>query len=79
MGRSLPQTIKAKASGFRSTFGCSRCALRSREVPFILEHGQIVGRLVYERMLARPDTLYGQGIGSNYQAQGLKLSKHFRV
>jgi dCTP deaminase len=53
--------------------------VRSREVPFILEHGQIVGRLVYEHMLARPDKLYGQGIGSNYQAQGLKLSKHFRV
>ena len=53
--------------------------VRSREVPFILEHGQIVGRLVYEKMLARPDTLYGQGIGSNYQAQGLKLSKHFKV
>jgi dCTP deaminase len=52
--------------------------VRSREVPFILEHGQIVGRLVYEKMLARPDRLYGQGIGSNYQAQGLKLSKHFR-
>jgi dCTP deaminase len=53
--------------------------VRSHEVPFILEHGQIVGRLVYERMLARPDRLYGQGIGSNYQAQGLKLSKHFRA
>jgi dCTP deaminase len=52
--------------------------VRSREVPFILEHGQIVGRLVYEKMLARPDQLYGAGIGSNYQAQGLKLSKHFR-
>ncbi len=52
--------------------------VRSREVPFILEHGQVVGRLVYEKMLARPDTLYGAGIGSNYQAQGLKLSKHFR-
>ena len=52
--------------------------VRSREVPFILEHGQIVGRLVYERMLARPETLYGEGIGSNYQAQSLKLSKHFR-
>ena len=52
--------------------------VRSREVPFILEHGQIVGRLVYENMLARPDRLYGSGIGSNYQAQGLKLSKHFR-
>jgi len=53
--------------------------VRSREVPFILEHGQTVGRLVYERMLAPPDKLYGMGIGSNYQAQGLKLSKHFRV
>src|SRR6476661_2393260 len=53
--------------------------VRSREVPFILEHGQIVGRLVYEKMLSRPHALYGQRIGSNYQAQGLKLSKHFRV
>lgn len=52
--------------------------VRSREVPFILEHGQIVGRLVYEKMMARPQSLYGQGIGSNYQAQGLKLSKHFK-
>jgi dCTP deaminase len=52
--------------------------VRSREVPFILEHGQVVGRLVYENMLARPDRLYGSGIGSNYQAQRLKLSKHFR-
>jgi dCTP deaminase len=53
--------------------------VRSREVPFILEHGQIVGRLVYEKMMAKPTTLYGTGIGSNYQAQGLKLSKHFKV
>jgi dCTP deaminase len=53
--------------------------VRSREVPFILEHGQTVGRLVYEKMLAKPDTLYGTGIGSNYQAQSLKLSKHFKA
>jgi len=53
--------------------------VRSREVPFILEHGQVVGRLVYERMLSRPDALYGQRISSNYQGQGLKLSKHFRM
>jgi len=51
--------------------------VRSREVPFILEHGQIVGRLVYEEMMERPERLYGSDIGSNYQAQGLKLSKHF--
>lgn len=53
--------------------------VRSREVPFILEHGQIVGRLIYERMANQPKTLYGAGAGSNYQAQGLKLSKHFRA
>ncbi|MGV0909192.1 2'-deoxycytidine 5'-triphosphate deaminase [Martelella sp. FOR1707] len=53
--------------------------VRSHEVPFILEHGQIVGRLIYENMLEMPETLYGAGLGSNYQAQGLKLSKHFRA
>ena len=51
--------------------------VRSHEVPFILEHGQTVGRLVYEHMLSRPDRLYGGDLKSNYQAQGLKLSKHF--
>lgn len=53
--------------------------VRSHEVPFILEHGQTVGRLVYEHMLARPERLYGGDLRSNYQAQGLKLSKHFRA
>ncbi|HEY8566532.1 MAG TPA: 2'-deoxycytidine 5'-triphosphate deaminase [Beijerinckiaceae bacterium] len=53
--------------------------VRSRDVPFIIEDGQIVGRLVYERMAERPEILYGAGAGSNYQAQGLKLSKHFRA
>lgn len=52
--------------------------VRSREVPFILEHGQIIGRLVYERLTDVPETLYGSGLSSNYQAQGLKLSKHFK-
>lgn len=58
--------------------GSSRGVLevRSHEVPFLLEHGQTVGWLRYERMAARPDALYG-GAGSNYQGQGLKLSKHF--
>lgn len=53
--------------------------VRCHEAPFVLEHGQIVGRLVYERMRERPETLYGAGIASNYQGQGLKLSKHFRA
>lgn len=53
--------------------------VRSREVPFILEHGQTIGRLVFERLTDPPPEIYGQGIGSNYQRQGLKLSKHFRA
>ncbi len=53
--------------------------VRSHEVPFILEHGQLVGRLVFEHMLQHPAQLYGQDLGSNYQAQGLKLSKHFKA
>jgi dCTP deaminase len=52
--------------------------VRCHEAPFALEDGQIVGRLVYEPMLETPDILYGSGIGSTYQAQGLRLSKHFR-
>lgn len=52
--------------------------VRSHKVPFILEDGQIIGRLIYERMIETPETLYGQGLKSNYQGQGLKLSKHFR-
>ncbi len=52
--------------------------VRSREVPFILEHGQIIGRLVFERLTDPPPEGYGEGLGSNYQGQGLKLSKHFR-
>ncbi|MEP1198685.1 2'-deoxycytidine 5'-triphosphate deaminase [Tateyamaria sp.] len=51
--------------------------VRCHEAPFVLEHGQIVGRLIYERMAVRPAQLYGTGIASNYQGQGLKLSKHF--
>ncbi|WP_299933610.1 2'-deoxycytidine 5'-triphosphate deaminase [uncultured Pelagimonas sp.] len=53
--------------------------VRCHEAPFVLEHGQTVGRLVYERMSEVPETLYGAGIASNYQGQGLKLSKHFKA
>ena len=53
--------------------------VRCHEAPFVLEHGQVVGRLVYERMSSEPKQLYGAGIASNYQGQGLKLSKHFKA
>jgi dCTP deaminase len=51
--------------------------VRSHKVPFILEHGQIVGRLLFEPMTEVPEVLYGSDLQSNYQGQGLKLSKHF--
>ncbi len=52
--------------------------VRTLEVPFVLEHGQTIARLVYEELADRPAKIYGQGIASHYQGQGLKLSKHFR-
>lgn len=52
--------------------------VRAHEVPFLIEDGQTVGRLVYERMTARPDKLYGTAIGSTYQRQGLQLGKQFK-
>ena len=52
--------------------------VRSHEVPFLLEHGQIMGRLRYERLTEMPDILYGKVLGSHYQGQTLALSKHFR-
>jgi len=51
--------------------------VRSHKVPFILEDGQRIGRLVYEQLTEIPHQLYGQDLKSNYQGQGLKLSKHF--
>jgi dCTP deaminase len=53
--------------------------VRSYEVPFVIEHGQVVGRLAYERLTAQPGRLYGSGASSSYQRQGLALSKHFKL
>jgi dCTP deaminase len=76
------------AGFFDPGFGASRdnrpsaravLEVRSYEVPFFLEDGQVIGRLVYEKMAEPPRVLYGASAGSNYQGQGLKLSKHFRT
>jgi dCTP deaminase len=66
--------------GWDTSGGASRAVLevRSHEVPFMLEHGQTVGWLRYERMMARPDRLYGAAIGSTYLNQVLALAKQFR-
>jgi dCTP deaminase len=52
--------------------------VRAHEVPFLMEHGQLVGRLNYMHLLARPKKIYGTNIGSSYQHQALTLSKQFR-
>jgi dCTP deaminase len=52
--------------------------VRSHQVPYVLEDGQRVARLVFERLQSPPDRVYGPGIGSSYQQQGLTLSKQFR-
>jgi dCTP deaminase len=52
--------------------------VRAHEVPFLIEHGQIVARLAYMRLLKPPEKVYGIGIGSSYQRQSLTLSKQFR-
>lgn len=52
--------------------------VRAHEVPFLMEHGQLVGRLNYMPLLSRPDKVYGTNIGSSYQHQALTLSKQFR-
>jgi dCTP deaminase len=66
-------SAEADGSGSRAVL-----EVRSHEVPFLIEHGQVVGRMLYEKLIARPDRLYGGAIGSSYQRQGLALSKHFK-
>ena len=51
--------------------------IRCHETPFILQDSQIIGKLIYETLASKPNTTYGEVIGSNYQGQSLKLSKHF--
>lgn len=64
------------ASQFRGS--TAALEVRAHDVPFMIEHGQLVCKLTFERMLDEPTLLYGQGIGSSYQRQTETLSKHFR-
>ena len=53
--------------------------VRTYDIPFFLEDGQTIGRLAFEKLAEPPENEYGEGISSNYQGQGLKLSKHFKT
>ena len=68
--------------GFGDTNDLSKASqgvleVRSLDVPFYIEDKQIIARLKYEKLAETPSKLYGVDIGSTYQSQGLKLSKHF--
>lgn len=52
--------------------------VRAHDVPFLVEHGQPVCKLTFERMLEPPEALYGEEVASNYQGQTETLGKHFR-
>lgn len=66
-------------SGFGYQCGGARVVLevRNLDVPFLLQDGQRLFRLQYFKNAACPEALYGSGETSHYQAQGLRLSKHF--
>ena len=59
----------------------SRAVLEVRgfDVPMIIEHGQRIARLRYERLQEVPPAVYGSSQASNYQGQSLRLSKHFKA
>ncbi len=52
--------------------------LKTHEIPFMIEDGQTIARIKYEKLNKNSNVVYGKGIKSNYQNQGLKLSKHFK-
>ena len=52
--------------------------VKTNEVPFLLEDGQTIARIKYEKLNKNSNVVYGKEIKSNYQNQGLKLSKHFK-
>ena len=71
------------AGFFDPGFGLSRGSyavleVKTNEVPFLLEDGQTIARIKYEKLNKNSNIVYGKDIKSNYQNQGLKLSKHFK-
>ena len=53
--------------------------VRPYEDDLIVRHRQPVCKMAYEKLVARPDKLYGVGMRSNYAAQrGPRLSKFFQ-
>ena len=51
--------------------------VRPHDVPFMVEHGQTFCRLKFDKVVERPEKVYGLALNSNYHSQGLALSKYF--
>tara|TARA_B100000575_G_scaffold290868_1_gene295450 strand:- start:1108 stop:2175 length:1068 start_codon:yes stop_codon:yes gene_type:complete len=51
--------------------------VKTNEIPFLIEDNQTIARIKYEKLNKKSNVVYGDQIKSNYQNQGLKLSKHF--
>jgi dCTP deaminase len=52
--------------------------VKTNELSFIIEDGQTIARIKYEKLNKKATMLYGRDINSNYQNQKLALSKHFK-
>jgi dCTP deaminase len=52
--------------------------VKTNELPFVLEDGQTIARIKYEKLNKKTSVVYGSSISSNYQNQELALSKHFK-
>ena len=52
--------------------------VKTNELPFIIEDGQTIARIKYEKLNKQTSVVYGSNINSNYQNQKLALSKHFK-
>ena len=51
--------------------------VRAHDVPFMVQNGQRVCRITFERLVEPAEMLYGESIRSNYQGQQSTLSKYF--
>ena len=64
-------------AGKRPTGSRAALEVRAHDVAFLIENGQGVCKLSFERMLCEPTKLYGSSPSSNYQNQTSTLSKYF--
>ena len=66
--------------GFGDPFGSyAVLEVKTNEVPFILNDGQVIAKIQYEKLNKETKVVYGSNIKSNYQNQELALSKHFEA